>query len=235
MYHVCWWWLWIQSATGPDTFGLVWGYAPWTGWWDNPRYCRADQTIAAYLEGEGSPERQRDTGSPSPEIRKLPLGCQDPNVITVAQLRDVARDNGVRFHKKDRRAEMVQIVSHGGGGGLNPQQGPTGSGPSGAMPLTYWWDNSRKCHGQTIHTNLAGVEALRGSMTSECLTQLRLQVADRNEQLKAAEMAILALKDEKRQMTVKSTTYSWQLVRLESSTPAAGNLRSINQQPGVQK
>lgn len=42
----------------------------------------------------------------------------------------------------------------GGGGGLNPQQGPTGSGPSGAMPLTYWWDNSRKCHGQTIHTNL---------------------------------------------------------------------------------
>lgn len=38
-------------------------------------------------------------------------GCQDPNVITVAQLRDVARDNGVRFHKKDRRAEMVQIVS----------------------------------------------------------------------------------------------------------------------------
>lgn len=30
-------------------------------------------TVAADAEGEGSPERQRDTGSPSPEIRKLPL------------------------------------------------------------------------------------------------------------------------------------------------------------------
>ncbi|KAI5844213.1 hypothetical protein BZA05DRAFT_448566 [Tricharina praecox] len=35
----------------------------------------------------------------------------DPKVCTVAQLPDFATDHGARFHRKDRRAEMVQIVT----------------------------------------------------------------------------------------------------------------------------